>query len=309
VSAEQRIVLAICTRNRPRMLGECLTSVLQLDVPEGTVLDILVVDNSEDSAMRQRNREALARLPGGEAVTVRHEPRMGIPFARNCAIDRALEIEADALVLLDDDQTVPRDWLTVMDRVAREESADIVKTGVTFVLEGKARYAEQFEDRRRRAPDSLRTRGVHFLSTNGVWISARIFGPLATRFDEKEAFSGGDDTMFFLEAFERGAMMVETLEVWAFETVPVEKQTLRWLLRRSFNGGVGRASQRQNNKIPIYYLFSGLSQALLYGFIALFLIWNPPAFVYRLRRAAQAVGLMRGAFGHRTEVYRQVVGQ
>lgn len=304
-----RVVFAVCTRNRPRMLGECLASVLQLDIPDRTVMDILLVDNSEDPAMRQRNRDVLAGLPGGEAITVQHEPRMGIPFARNRAIDRALETGADALIFLDDDQTVPRDWLTVVDRVAREESADVVKTEVTFVLEGKARYAEQFEDRRRRAPDSVRTRGVRFLSTNGVWISARIFGQLAIRFDEQETLSGGDDTSFFLEAFDRGAMMVETFEVQAPEMVPAEKQTLRWLLQRSFNGGVGRAATRQNNKTPIYYLFSGLSQALLYGFIALFLFWNPPAFVYRLRRAAQAVGLMRGAFGHKPEGYRRVVGQ
>lgn len=304
-----RILLAVCTRNRPRMLCECLTSVLELFIPEQTVLDILVVDNSEDPVIRQRNREVLASLPAGDSITIQHEPQMGIPFARNRAIARAIKIKADALVFLDDDQTVPPDWLTTMDHVAREESADVVKTETTFVLEGKAKYAEQFLDRRPGTAGPARRRGIRFVATNGVWIASRIFGSLGLRFDEAEVLSGGDDTLFFLEAFARGAVMVETSEVRALETVPVEKQTLRWLLQRSFNGGVGRAATRQTGKGPAYYFVSGLLQALLYALIALFLVWNPPALVYRLRRAAQAVGLMRGAFGHKPEGYRRVVGR
>lgn len=303
-----KLLWVVITRNRPNMLADCMASVLRMDIPRHIQAEFLVVDNSEDAEMRERNRATLAGLSGGETVTLQHEPRLGVPFSRNRGIDTALEREADVLVYLDDDQFVPPDWLTVMDRVVREEDVDVAKSGVDWVLAGEGRYAEQFEGKHHGAGAPVRMRNIRYVSTNGVWVSTRLFSEMGLRFDEHRALKGATDTKLFMKAYELGARMMETIEVRAFETVPVDRQTIYWLLMRSFCGGQSRAQLRLNDKGRVYYFFSGLLEAILYGTITVLLLWRPVAALRKARRTAKAVGLLWGAVGGDFEQYRVMYG-
>ncbi len=49
------------------MLADCIGSVLRMEIPKHIQAEFLVVDNSEDPEMRERNRAALLGLPGGMA--------------------------------------------------------------------------------------------------------------------------------------------------------------------------------------------------------------------------------------------------
>lgn len=304
-----KLVFVVCTRNRPEMLKHCIATVQHQVEPDGMDVEIAVIDNSEEPAMRDRNRVALESLPQKFPLTHLHQPVLGIPSARNMAIDYALQSAASALVFLDDDQTVPHDWLSIISRVAEEEKADAVKSAVTFILEGSARFAEHLAGQNACLPKLERVRGIRYVATNGVWISARLFGELGLRFDEKLGFLGCDDTAFFLEAHKRGANLVATNEVYAQELVLSDKQNLRWLTRRNFRGGVSRATLRLNDKSRIFYLFSGISQTLLYGLLALALIWRQKSSTRNYLRAAKTAGMAWGALGGRFDAYRRVTGR
>lgn len=229
--------------------------------------------------------------------------------ARNRALDHALATNADALVFLDDDQTVPHDWLTTVLAVAQEESADVVKTGVTFVFEGDMTLAEHFTRRNECIPRPVRLRGARYISTNGVWISIGFCRDFGLRFDERLGFLGCDDTAFFLEAYRHGANMVETSEVFAQEIVLQDKHNIRWLARRNFRGGVGRAVLRLNDRSRVYYVASGLSLALVYGLLAILLIWRQRTATRQFLRAAKALGIVWGALGGTLDEYRAVAGK
>ena len=145
-------------------------------------------------------------------------------------------------------------------------------------------------------------------STNGVWVSTRLFRDFGLRFDEERALKGATDTKLFTKAYELGARMVETHEVSAFETVPVERQTIAWLLKRSFRGGQSRAQLGLNRRGRVHYFISGLLETILYGFMTLLLLWKPVAALRKARRTAKAVGCLWGALGGDYEEYCKMVG-
>src|SRR3990170_8556189 len=94
-------VLAICTRERPMMLSRCLQSVAQFVVPANIDFRIVVVDNAARPEARDQTREVIAGILNLERATLVNESRTGIPFARNRALDLAVEHNADVLLFLD----------------------------------------------------------------------------------------------------------------------------------------------------------------------------------------------------------------
>ena len=91
------------------MLSRCLASVLpQLEAsPLNTSL--VVVENGERSACRD---DVLRLRERFTAVRIEYElePELGIPFARNKAVETALNLDADWIVFIDDDEEARADW-------------------------------------------------------------------------------------------------------------------------------------------------------------------------------------------------------
>ncbi|MFN2607332.1 MAG: glycosyltransferase [Acidimicrobiales bacterium] len=93
------VTVAICTRDRPDLLGECLAALAALDAPPD---EVLVVDNAPSD---DRTRRLAGRLGVGYDV----EPCPGLDFARNRALRRA---HTEVVAFLDDDVVADRHWLT-----------------------------------------------------------------------------------------------------------------------------------------------------------------------------------------------------
>lgn len=103
--------------------------------------------------------------------------------------------------------------------------------------------------------------------------------------------------LFFTEAYSHGANMVMTSEVYAQEIVLQDKHNVRWLVRRSFRGGVCRSVLRLIGRGRVFYVASGLSQALAYGLLSILLIWRQRAATRQFLRAAKSAGILWGALG------------
>lgn len=96
------LTVAVCTKDRPEMLARCLASLQPLRGPASApAFEVLVVDNATSD---DRTRAAAA------AAGVRYaaEPRPGLDFARNRAVEEA---RGDLLAFLDDDVVVDAGWL------------------------------------------------------------------------------------------------------------------------------------------------------------------------------------------------------
>jgi succinoglycan biosynthesis protein ExoM len=103
------IAIGLCTRQRPNMLRTCLRSLLAQKVPPGVAPAIVVADNEPEP----NNRSVIEEFRAGSPFPLHyvHEPRTGIPFARNGVLDKALAIGAHWIAFIDDDETAEPDWI------------------------------------------------------------------------------------------------------------------------------------------------------------------------------------------------------
>jgi succinoglycan biosynthesis protein ExoM len=308
---KQQILLAICTRNRTELLASCLESVVKLAEPLAADVRILVIDNSDLPATRERNEAVVKAIRGSWPIAVQHEPQLGISFARNRALEAALAFAADAVVFVDDDQTVPEDWLAVLVRAWREDGTDAVKSNV---LELPREHFGDYDDRaiqelQRSHFSPRRDTGVRKLATNGVLISRRLPDELGMRFDPAFALTGGEDHDFFNRARLNGARLAITYETIAFEWRPESRRNLRAHVRSGFCVGVCTARLRHvEGRSTASCMGRGL-RLLMTGLLALPAgIWRASELNKTAKRTAKGAGLLAGLCGCRFEHYRVVAG-
>jgi succinoglycan biosynthesis protein ExoM len=306
----QRILLAICTRNRTEALATCLQSVVKLAAPPAADVRILVIDNSEAPATREGNEAVVNASRGSWPIALEHEPQLGISFARNRALEAALALAVDAVVFLDDDQTVPEDWLAVLVRAWREEGTDAMSSNVTTLpREHFGRYDHvAISELQRVHVSSRRDSGRLALGTGGVLISRRIFGEFGVRFDPGFALTGGEDHDFFYRARLRGARLAITHETIAFEWWPESRKNLRASMKRGFRIGVCRSLLRHAHARSTAYCLGRGLWFLLTGLLTLPAgIWRPSKFKATTKRIAKGAGFLAGLCGYRFEYYRVVL--
>ena len=95
------VSVVIATRNRAEWLRDTLNSVArQSRCPD----EVVVVDN----ASTDRTREVVLSFADQLNIRYVHEPRRGIPYARNTAVRSAT---GDIVAFIDDDCIASEDWL------------------------------------------------------------------------------------------------------------------------------------------------------------------------------------------------------
>lgn len=101
--AAPSLSIAICTKDRAKRLARLLASLCAAwPTSPFPSTEILVVDNA---SVDGETREAVSQFEGVRYV---FEPRAGLDFARNAALEHAT---GGLLAFLDDDVVIDRDWL------------------------------------------------------------------------------------------------------------------------------------------------------------------------------------------------------
>jgi glycosyltransferase involved in cell wall biosynthesis len=109
--ASLTVTVVICTRNRPKVLRECLRGVARLDPKPDQVL---VVDNTDGD----KETEDVSREFGARYI---FEPIEGLSRTRNRGL---AESDTDIVAFLDDDAVPALDWLSIlMEPFADEKTA------------------------------------------------------------------------------------------------------------------------------------------------------------------------------------------
>lgn len=117
------VTVAVCTRDKPESLRQCLAALTALDpAPE----ELLVIDNAsaDDST-----RAVVAEFPAARYV---REPRPGLDWARNRAL---LEAQGDIIAYTDDDVLVHEQWVGNLRRAFAEEPTAAAVTGLVAPAE------------------------------------------------------------------------------------------------------------------------------------------------------------------------------
>ncbi len=241
--APVKVAIALCTRERPHLLRRCLMSLMALDLPAGVQAAAVVVENSEVPSCRSLVEEiALSATPAWQIIYV-HEPRLGIPIARNRSVDVALDLDPDWIAFIDDDEEAEPGWLTAMLNSGSQHNADVVQGPVDY------RYGPETPDWITAKKIKRRASGTRLQTafTNNVMMKAAI-ARSGLRFDETLRFSGGEDSDFFHRVAEAGWVLCWASDAIVSEVILPSRLTMRWQLQRAMREAANAAQSHINRK-------------------------------------------------------------
>lgn len=292
-----RLAICIITRRRPGPLARLLRSLEAMQVPDGVEVRLVVVENDDHAGPRPTT-----------SLRIVHdaEPRPGIPVARNRTLDLALgDPETDAIVFLDDDETVDADWLVrLLAGKTRFQSPIVTGPALPRVPKGTPRWVEAsgvFTPPR--YPTGSRR---PWAFTHNALVDATILRRGRFRFDESMVHTGGSDKEFFRRLADAGHAIVWIDDAIAREWYPAERLTHRWVFQRSYRLGTNapHAEGRDTlgSRLP---LIGRAARFALRGVIRL--IVGVPRPRVALAHAAwdwgRTCGLMAGLLGRRYDEY------
>ena len=102
-----KLSVAICTWNRAQELDRSLLTISQMDFPAAIEWELLIVNNN----CSDHTDDVIAKFSEKLPIRRLFEPRLGLSYARNCAVDEA---RGELLVWTDDDVSVDKLWLNEM---------------------------------------------------------------------------------------------------------------------------------------------------------------------------------------------------
>lgn len=228
-----RVVVCLCTKDRPKMFRRCLESLLNQRISQGALdFHLLIVDNSADGGERKSLR---SYQDGPVPIRYVHEPRPGIPVARNAALNALQSLAPDWVVFIDDDEIAPVDWIVRLHQVVVHYDADVAACGVvqhqtadeTWL--GARTWQPPMEFGRARRRQTCPT-------CNVIFRASFVMGSSGLRFDETMQH-GGSDVEFFMRAKQRGAEILHVKDAFLFEEYPAERKTLTYECKRAFRVG------------------------------------------------------------------------
>lgn len=224
-----RFTVAVCTAKRPQMLSRTLESLCRLSVPPGATLSIVVVENDHE----QQSLSVVESTRTSSPFPIHYflESKIGIPHARNRAIEAALAENADWIAMLDDDEHAEPDWLLRLFEGCVRFDADVTTGPVKQVTDAKPPHWWKPLSETRRTTGEVRRDAY----TNNVLFNSRLVASdgLALRFDNRLTF-GAEDVDFFRRAHAKGARIVFVAEARVIETVPASRLTLGRILERTY---------------------------------------------------------------------------
>jgi succinoglycan biosynthesis protein ExoM len=237
-----KVAVCICTYNRPTALDKLLEALREVDwVRESHfAASLSIVDNLVDG----RARAVFDRHRSTYPVPLHfvEEPERGISFARNRAIDEALEQGADAIAFIDDDDVPRPDWLRELLVSWREAGSDL-----TF---GSWQFPSDFEIPSHLSkimffrPVEPNWRNRHKLPPRIATCNVLICGDFLRRFredgpvfDPNFALTGGGDKEFFIRATKSGASYSICATSIVIRHWDAGRVSLAGVLRRSFRLG------------------------------------------------------------------------
>ena len=323
MNARTRVCVGVCTIQRPAMLERCLQSLAAQESPDDLDLHILVVDNDATPSAKPIVGKVASnsRFP----IHYHHEPRRGIPMARNRVLEEALSLGAEWLVFIDDDQTARPSWVIGHLLVACRDKADAVQPRVIVTYPEPAPFwcTPTPQDLAEGGVDGpVENRRRKTVATNGVMMSTRLIRPdgMGLRFNESLALCGGEDGEFFETANRLGAHLVTScLPVVTEESHRSRYSYLRYSLKGFAYGGsyvtryrlkYGRwAAVRRYSAVSAVRALRGAGQLLI---SPVFVPFAMRRFKFTALEGGRniffAAGTIGGLFSLQYEFYRQIDG-
>lgn len=293
-----RITIGVCTFRRPHV-AETIRAILELERPAGIDLDVIVADNDAVESARALVNQTIVNAPFPVAYI--HAPAHNISVARNAVLDAA---RGEWIAFVDDDETMPPDWISRLAARARTADADVVfgpsiarypADAPEWIVRGDFHSQHVADDLARTGQGH--TSNVLFRWTNTPWSS--------TRFDPALGRSGGEDTAFFQTLRTFGARFALEAGAMVYEDVSPNRLSFAWLWRRRFRYGQTHATllRRAGARAPIEIAKAGAKAAACMAMAGLSIAAPVARRRWLLRGALHCGVVARLAGGRDLELY------
>jgi glycosyltransferase involved in cell wall biosynthesis len=244
-----RLTVCACTHRRPEGLRALLAGLAAehfaaLARPR---FDVVIVDN-EGSAEARASCEQI-RQQSDLAVRYVHEPKRGIPHARNTCLDH-VAADAEFFAMIDDDEVPEPDWLEQLLLAQARSGADVVRGAVVPVFpDGVPAWIREGDffgwPKPGRTGDALADGAeLASASSNNVLVRCAAVRALGLRFDPTLTFTGGTDALFFRQMKLAGCKIVYAADARVREIVPPDRARLGYLWRAQYKQGCNKMPRK-----------------------------------------------------------------
>jgi GT2 family glycosyltransferase len=314
-----RVALCAATFRRPEGLERLLSAIAGLQAPKDeagpVAIEVVIVDNSPEAAARTQVTAAAAAMPW--PLHYLSEPRRGITYARNAALEKATALQCGFVAFIDDDEVPAPRWLVALLAAQRRSGATAVLGPVQPLLPQQTApwlVAGRFFE----SPPFADGADLQDAHTANVLIDLKRLRALGLAFDHRFALTGGEDTMLFRDLLDAGGRIVFAADAVVYETVPPSRARLGWLLRRWYRTGNVEAAlflrgrRRGAWRRPVNVL-RGLARVAVGGglFVCNLLVLGfgrKDRIVRPLYTLCRGCGILSSSFGLDYVEYREVHG-
>jgi succinoglycan biosynthesis protein ExoM len=225
--------ICIATCNRQQGLLKLLDSLSLLQIPEGVDVEWIIVDNT----VTANAHVIVENFRGRVAVPMQYfvQPIKNISLTRNLAVTHAT---GEYILFIDDDEMAQTDWLQRHISTAVQYGADGVfgpvlpiyhPTTPQWICRGRF-FEEPY------ATPATGTVAQAMWSGNCL-LRKSILDLADGPFTPAYGLTGGEDTYLFEGLQRNGAYFIYCAEAIVYESVPQNRTTLLYLIKRGFKGG------------------------------------------------------------------------
>lgn len=295
------ISICVCTRRRKEGLEKLLNSLNKLELPSGTEISIVIVENDDSNYSENIVNEF--RLLSRFRINYFLETRQGLVFARNRSVRESGD--CDFICFTDDDQVIDKDWLIELIKCQREFDADGV-AGVTKPLFSKPvpAWVENFHKSDYHPYGTI----VGSAFTGSLLLRKSCLTKIDGPFDRRLNYSGGEDSYLTSKISDNGGKIRFNPDAIAFEIIPEERTKIRFVIRRTF--------RRSNTRLYInsfdgknpgtVKVFGKLTMRFFYGLLLLlpYLIFDRKEKYKGLIKIVNAIGGYAFFLGKKSKFYK-----
>lgn len=307
------IVVAALTFKRPGTLAVLLDAFTRMDHPAGCRVTYLIVDNDGGGSARDVVNAIRSRLGDVRYVV---ELQRGIPVGRNRAVTEALNLGADALCFIDDDEYPHREWLARLVGCWQRTGAHIVGGTVHLARPpaGCTRWERvihkslaSWTRRKNRKAARVAAAGRRFAIFTNNWLCDLAWlRRSGVRFDERLLVSGGSDSVFHRDAMAAGCRSAWCVESVVYETIERERLSLRYQYHRAVSQSINHFRMRVPRvtaRITLVTTVTAVLKAAVSLGILCVPVFGRASPMVAVRGFGWSIGRLKGLFGQEARLY------
>lgn len=263
VDKDFKLTLCICTYNRNEGLLKLLKSINNSKFPSEIKDDdirLVIIDN-----YMGESEEVVKHLLDEFRFEIAwyFEQKKGLTFARNKSVELAKNTEYCFFV--DDDQILDENCLFELLKTAETNNAGLVYGSNPPLFEKKPSNAisNYFYLNSSRKAAKKQDYVIKVAPTNCTLVKKTILNEVLGPFNLVFNLTGGEDSYLTRQLYFNGAHMIKSVNAKAYEVIPENRCTLKWITKRAFRGSTSIAIQDKMFQLGYVFYFKRISKAII----------------------------------------------